>query len=189
MGSPKALLTDAHGVTFLARVTSTLAEAGLGRLTVVTGPHHDVITAALAEIRLAVRMSVARNPEPERGQLSSIWTGMDEVCDADAEAVLVTLIDVPLVRVDTVRAVLDGWRTSRAAVVRPEFGGRRGHPVVFDRSIFDELRAAPLSEGARAVVRAHRPRVLDLPVDDPGCLIDIDTPADYDHRIRQSHGP
>jgi molybdenum cofactor cytidylyltransferase len=104
---------------------------------------------------------------------------MDEVCGDQTEAIVVTLVDVPMVSPHTIRTVIDAWRRARAPVVRPAFGPRRGHPVVFDRAIFDELRRAPLHEGARSVVRAHASDVLDVPVDDPGCVADIDTPADY----------
>jgi molybdenum cofactor cytidylyltransferase len=57
--------------------------------------------------------------------------------------------------------------------------GVHGHPVVFDRSTFAQLRSSPLEEGARTVVRAMADRALSVDVDDSGCLRDIDTPADY----------
>ena len=57
--------------------------------------------------------------------------------------------------------------------------------MLFDRSVFDALRHAPLTEGARAVVHANADRIVNVPVDDQGCLLDIDTPADYDAVIRK----
>jgi molybdenum cofactor cytidylyltransferase len=90
-----------------------------------------------------------------------------------------TLVDVPMLTSGTVRAVVEAWRHTRAPVARPIMEGRRGHPVIFDRQLFDELRSAPLDSGARVVVRAHWPESVDVPVQDPGCLIDVDTPADY----------
>ena len=55
-----------------------------------------------------------------------------------------------------------------------------GHPVLFKREVFAELRAADSAVGAKAVVRANAARVLDVEVDDPGVTIDVDTPADYE---------
>ncbi len=95
-----------------------------------------------------------------------------------------TLVDVPMVAASTVSAVVDAWRNSRAPIVRPIVDGRRGHPVIFDRQVFDELRNAPLDAGARTVVRAHWPDSLDVPVNDRGCLIDVDTPSDYEQLRR-----
>ena len=91
---------------------------------------------------------IVRNPDPSRGQLSSLWTGLETV-GPDTTAVLMTLVDVPMLRVSTIAAVVDAWRRTHAPIVRPAMGKRHGHPVLFDRSTFDELRRAPLNEGAR----------------------------------------
>ena len=61
--------------------------------------------------------------------------------------------------------------------------------MLFDRSVFDELRRAPLDVGAKAVVRAHAARVVNVAVDDEGCLIDVDTPVDYEAMLRRMRPP
>jgi len=120
-----------------------------------------------------------RNPNPARGQLSSLWVGMDHAITPDVEALLVTLADVPMITVEVVRQVIAAWRSSGTAIVRPAIGQAHGHPVLYDRSLFAALRAAPLEQGAKAVVRAREADILNVPVTDPGCLRDIDTPEDY----------
>lgn len=184
MGSPKALLADDRGRPFVGRVVGSMLSAGLESVVVVSGDDHEAIVAALSAEDLPAAPRIVRNPEPARGQLSSLWTAMDEVCLPDTEAIVVTLVDVPMVLPSTIRAVIEAWRRSRAPIVRPAVGPRRGHPVVFDRALFDELRRAPVEAGARVVVRAHAHEILDVPVDDPGCILDIDTPADYQTHIR-----
>ena len=126
---------------------------------------------------------VVRNEEPSRGQLSSLWTGLD-ACPAGTEAIAVTLVDVPLVTPATIELVIAAWLRTGAPIVRPSFGARRGHPVIFDRTVFEELRRAPLDVGARAVLSAHYHEIVNVPVDDPGCLVDVDTPEDYAKEIR-----
>jgi molybdenum cofactor cytidylyltransferase len=179
MGRAKALLEIA-GETFLARVVRTLRAGGADDVVVVTGAHDAAIVRALLsdEIRVGP-VRVVRNPTPERGQLSSLVTGLDVVDRPGVAAVLVTLVDVPLVRPATVAALLAAWRSSRAPVVRPRFEKRHGHPVVFDRAVFDELRAAPLDEGARTVVHRLGRAVIAVDTDDEGVCLDIDTPEDY----------
>jgi len=184
MGSPKALLLDPDGRPFVARIVRTLLTAGLTDVLVVTGSQHEAIDSALAADGLGERVRLVRNDDPSRGQLSSIWAGLDALT-ADAEGLLMTLVDVPVLAASTVSAVVDAWRNSRAPIVRPIVDGRRGHPVIFDRQVFDELRNAPLDAGARTVVRAHWPDSLDVPVDDRGCLIDVDTPSDYEQLHRR----
>lgn len=185
MGTPKALLPDADGRAFIARIVRTFATAGINDIVIVTGSQHDAIEAAVAADRPPVTPRLVRNPDPSRGQLSSLWTGLD-VVDPHAEGVLMTLVDVPMLRASTIRAVVDVWHDQRAPIVRPAMGDRHGHPVLFDRATFDELRRAPLSEGAKAVVHAYADRVINVPVDDSGCLVDIDTPGDYEWVMKES---
>jgi molybdenum cofactor cytidylyltransferase len=179
MGAPKALLPAPDGRTFVARIAVTLAAAGLDEVVIVTGAEHDAIAAAIRREASHVAARFARNPDPVRGQLSSLWTAMDAL-QAPAEGLLVTLVDVPMIDVATVSRVIDVWTERRAAIVRPAIGDRHGHPVIFDRSVFAELRAASLTEGAKAVVRAHEADLINVPVADEGCILDVDTRADYD---------
>jgi molybdenum cofactor cytidylyltransferase len=179
MGSPKAALLTPDGATFIGRIVTTLRDAGVDDLVIVTGRHHDAVVESITRDHRSTPPRIVRNPDPSRGQLSSLLTGMEMVLTAPTDAMLMTLVDVPLVRVSTVTAVIDAWRRTRAPIVRPAIGDRHGHPVIFDRAVFDELRRAPLDAGAKSVVRAHEHEIVNVPVDDEGCVRDVDTPSDY----------
>jgi molybdenum cofactor cytidylyltransferase len=184
MGSPKALLATPSGETFLTRIVHTLREAGLDRLTVVTGVHHDrIIESCAASGWDAIRF--VRNPDPARGQLSSLLSGMHSVVGPETEGVLVMLVDIPLVTVQTVRSVIETWHLTRAPIVRPAVGSAHGHPVIFDVETFAALRAAPLELGAKSVISALGDRVQNVEVPDRGCLVDIDTPDEYVRLVSQ----
>ena len=184
MGTPKAALLTPDGDSFVVRLVRTLRDAHVHDLVIVTGRHHDEVIDALTRDRLMPSPRIVRNPDPSRGQLSSLLAGMDAVVTPRTEAVMMTLVDVPLVRVSTVIAVIDEWRRSRAPIVRPAIGDRHGHPVIFDRAVLDEIRGAPLDAGAKSVVRAHEHEVVNVPVDDEGCVRDVDTPSDYDRLLK-----
>lgn len=185
MGSPKAVLLDRDQRPFVVRIVRTLASAGLTRPTVVTAPAtHDAIRDALAADPMTASARLIINRTPERGQLSSIWTAMDHVVTQGVEALVMTLVDVPFVSVDTVTAVVDAYRARRAPIVRPASGDRHGHPVIFDRSLFDELRRADLAAGAKSVVRAHEAEILNVFVDDEGAFRDVDTPDEYARAVK-----
>jgi molybdenum cofactor cytidylyltransferase len=181
MGFPKAVLLTPDGRTFVAALVETFAAAGITDIVVVTGRDHDRIVEALASARLPVTPRIARNENPSRGQLSSLLTGMDESATRGAEALVVTLVDVPMVAAETVKLVVSEWQRTRAPIVRPAIGERHGHPVVFDRRVFAELRSAPPDVGAKSVVRAHADEVVNVAVTDEGCLVDVDTPGDYEN--------
>lgn len=179
MGRPKALLpTGVPGETFLSRVVGTLQAAGLDDLVVVVaGDPPPELARAFDALPGFVRPVV--NLDPSRGQLSSLLAGLAVVDRPGVTGMLVTLVDVPLVTAATVEALLAAYRTSRAPVVRPARAGRHGHPVIFDRTVFDELRGADPAAGAKAVVRARLGQVLEVAVEDSGAFLDVDTPDDY----------
>jgi molybdenum cofactor cytidylyltransferase len=122
-------------------------------------------------------VDVVVNEDPDRGQLSSLLTGLEAA--GDIESLLVTLVDVPFVSESTVRSVILGYRDTQAPIVRPARGPLHGHPVIFDRAVFDDLRTAPFDAGAKHVIRACQARVLNVPTEDDGAFLDLDTPDDY----------
>ena len=178
MGQAKAALPlGTTGDTVVARVVATLLAAGLPSVAVVAGAHIDAVRAAMP--RFEPRARVVEHLGWAQGQLSSLLAGLAAVDGPNLEAVLVTLVDVPLVRPDSVAAIVHAWRQSRAPIVRPVDGDRHGHPVIFDRAVFDDLRCADPAVGAKAVFAAHASRRLDVPIKDDGAFVDIDTPTDY----------
>jgi molybdenum cofactor cytidylyltransferase len=178
MGQAKAALPLGQtGETVVARVVRTLLEGGVPGVVVVAGAHIDAVRGAMPANERRAR--VIEHPGWERGQLSSLLAGLDAIDDPLLEAALVTLVDVPLVRPSTVAEVIAAWRRSRAPIVRPAAGERHGHPVMFDRSIFADLRAADPNTGAKAVFAIHRDRIVNVEVEDAGAFEDVDTPADY----------
>jgi molybdenum cofactor cytidylyltransferase len=183
MGRPKAALPIGdRGETFLNHLLRTLSAAQIPEIIVVTGGAADVTRAAAGRVRRRIRF--AHNDEWSSGQLSSLLKGLEEQPGDCVEAALVTLVDAPFASAATIARVLHTWRRTAALIVRPARGNVHGHPVVFDRALFAELRAADRSVGAKAVVRAHERDILNVEVDDPGAFVDVDTEDDYRVALR-----
>src|SRR5436190_4107034 len=175
MGQAKAALPFGRtGETVLSRIVSVFLTGGAPRIVVVAGAHIDAVRRAMPPHE--TRAEVIEHPAWAQGQLSSLLAGLRAIDDPLLEAAIVTPVDVPLVSAATVAAVIAAWRRTRAPIVRPANGDRHGHPVIFDRAIFEDLRSADLTVGAKAVFAAHRDRVLNVEVNDPGAFEDIDTP-------------
>ena len=176
MGRPKALL-PIDGDTFVTRVCRTLLDGGVDDLVVVAGAEHEAVAAAVATAGLPAR--IVENTHRDEGQLSSVLAGLAVADRPGVDAVLVHLVDAPLVLAGTARAVLEAFVRTHAPIVRPDVHGRHGHPVLFARRVFDDLRRADPVVGAKAVVRAHAAEICNVPVDDEGACRDVDTPEDY----------
>ncbi len=177
MGRAKATLPLDAEDTFLTRIVRTFLDAGVDDVVVVVGHDADAIARSFSESGLPARFAV--NRQYDRGQLSSLVAGLAVVDRPGVAAVLVTLVDVPLVSAATVRAVIECYRRTRAPVVRPTSGTRHGHPLLIARSLFDALRAADPIAGAKPIVRAHASPAGDLEIDDEGSFTDIDTEEEY----------
>lgn len=173
MGEAKALL-PLGGETFAARLVRTFRAAGAGPVLVVVAP--DTAEAVAASVGTAARVIV--NPQPSRGQLSSLQTGLSAL-PADVAGVLVTPVDLPLVGAATVSALMRAWRASGAAVVRPSSAKRHGHPVLVGPPVIRALLAAGADRTARTVMQAFAADTVDVPVDDEGAFTDIDTREEY----------
>lgn len=184
MGQPKAALPFGQmGETILSRIVSTILAGGATEVVVVGGAHIDAVRHAMP-VR-ETRARVIEHTGWQLGQLSSLLAGLAVIDDPLLAAAIVTPVDVPLVRASTVEAVIDAWRRTRAPIVRPADGDRHGHPVIFDRSVFADLRAADPNVGAKAVFALHRDRVLNVEVTDAGAFEDIDTPEEYQRMLRK----
>ncbi len=95
----------------------------------------------------------------------------------DAAGWLIALADMPAIAPATIAAVAQALRAGHAAVA-PFVGDRRGHPVGFSRACFEELVQLAGDAGARSVLARHPP--FRIAVDDPGALLDIDSPSDLE---------
>ena len=177
MGRAKATLPAGDGHTFLTRIVRTFLDAGVDDVIVVVGHDADAIAQSFSESGLPARFVV--NREYDRGQLSSLLAGLNAIDRPGVTAVLVTLVDVPLVSAATVRAVVERYRRLRVPIVRPTSGDRHGHPLLIDRTVFAALRAADPAAGAKPVVRAHASADGDMAIDDEGAFTDIDTEEEY----------
>jgi molybdenum cofactor cytidylyltransferase len=177
MGLTKALLPAGREETFITVLVRALRHGGADHIIVIGRPEADDLRAAVDTLGRGVEFVV--NPDPDRGQLSSLIAGLDVADVADPRGVLVMPVDMPLVRADTVARVIAAFDSLGAPIVRATVGGRHGHPVVFARSIFEELRRADPAVGAKAVLRAHAEAIVNVEVEDDGALEDVDAPEDY----------
>jgi CTP:molybdopterin cytidylyltransferase MocA len=178
MGGPKALL-PIGGETFLARACRELAGPGVASVVAVLGAEAERVRR---EAGAPAAASVVVNDRWREGMLTSVWRGLDEAEDRGADAVLLHPVDNPWVEPATLAAVLDALDAG-AEIAVPSHGGRRGHPAGFARSVWPDLRQAPLEGGARTVLAARPARVVHVPAG-PDCLVDIDTPEDLERRAR-----
>ncbi|HSC77846.1 MAG TPA: nucleotidyltransferase family protein [Candidatus Acidoferrales bacterium] len=181
MGEDKALLPWA-GKTFLEHLLTALENSQVGLVRVVLGANADEVQE---RIRFGER-EVVVNRDWERGMLSSLIAGLDSLPRDMVEAAVVCLVDHPCVSSRLIQTLIEKFRASGKLIVLPTYRGRRGHPVLFAASLFDELRAAPPEVGARHVVRQHASDVLEVPTDEEGVVLNINDSAAYEKVLQMA---
>ncbi len=173
-GRPKALLQVRDGRTFVRAIVDTFLTAGVDDVVVVLGHEADAVIDRMAQDDVQARVVV--NPQYRSGQFSSVLTGLDAIDRPGVAAMLMTLVDVPLVSASTVRAVVERFHRLSPPIVRPVRGEAHGHPVLIARELFGALRIADPAHGAKPIVRAHVSVDGDVAVDDDHAFRDVDTP-------------
>lgn len=180
MGRPKALL-PIDGQTFIERIVSVLKECHVGRVIVVLGHDADELTRRIANLPVEILV----NRDYRHGQLSSLQVAVRHLrADDRCDGMLVHLVDHPYISKKLVDVMVQRFYESKMSIVVPRFRGKRGHPVIFSRQLFGELLDAPMDQGAKAVVNAHRGETLEMDTEDEGITLDIDTPELYRQHIR-----
>jgi molybdenum cofactor cytidylyltransferase len=184
MGRDKALLPwpppgagSAPGETFLSAAIRLFAPY-VDAVLVVTGKNEP----ALAPIVYANGASLIVNPDPDRGQFSSLKVGLQEVLSRGRDAAMITLVDRPPVRPETIQkleAALNQALQQRKWAVVPEYQGQHGHPVLAGREMIEAFLRAPDTSNAREVEHANQAGIVYLPVSDPLVTANVDTPEQY----------
>jgi CTP:molybdopterin cytidylyltransferase MocA len=169
MGGPKALATDASGVTWVVRAARTLVEAGCDPVIVVAGAAAGDVEEALAD----ESVEMVEATDWSEGMGASLRTGLAAASEhSQVFAVAIVPVDVPGLAVDSVRRV--SAEADATALIRATYRGRPGHPVVIGRDHWDGVTAQAVGDqGAREYLLQNPP--LDVECGDLGDGLDVDT--------------
>jgi molybdenum cofactor cytidylyltransferase len=184
MGTDKALLhwppsvagQLPSGHTFLSAAIHSFS-LSTDFIVVVAGKNQ----AALTPIAYANGASIVVNPDPSRGQFSSLQVGLREVLNRGRDAAIITLVDRPPASIATVQSLREAFEAAGNEVwaVVPEFSGKHGHPFLVGREMIEAFLHAPSTSTARDIEHQHQDRIRYVAVDDPNVTLNVNTPDDY----------
>ncbi len=184
MGRPKALL-PIDGVRFIEKIAAALKSTRVGGIVAVLGHNAEEMRQKISDLPVEVIV----NPDYKQGQLSSLAAAIRSIQSSQSsnrvDGMLVHLVDHPYINAALVNLMIDRFYETKKLIVVPRYRGRRGHPVIFSSSLFAELLTAPVDQGAKTVVHAHRDQTLEIDTEDEGVTIDIDTPEEYQQHVKE----
>jgi molybdenum cofactor cytidylyltransferase len=168
-GSTKQVV-EVDGRPLVLHAVDALREGGVDEILVVTGHDADVVEGLLpGDVR------VVRNPRYRDGQATSLAAALHDLAE-DSEAAVVLLADQPGVRAADVRALVDGFRRTRQAIVRLRYDDAPG-PALLSREIYAEAGHLHGDTGARVLMASHPEWVAEVQMSGPAPR-DVDVPDD-----------
>lgn len=182
MGRSKPLLV-VGGQKLLARVVEAVQGSVTDEIVVVLG---DGAERVQQEVPLD-GATVIVNERYAEGMSTSIRAGIRSLRE-DAQSAFVVLGDQPFLQAPTLDALAKEWKATHAPVLIPTFRGVRGNPVLLDRSVFEDVRGITGDRGCRSIFGNYQGAILEVPVGDPGILLDIDTEEQLERVTRSVEG-
>jgi molybdenum cofactor cytidylyltransferase len=173
MGTQKLLLPYRES-TIIETVVDNVLASTVDRVLVVLGADHLEVTRALQ----GKPVDFCHNKEHASGMLSSVLCGFRALPE-EANAALVFLGDQPEIPPMVTDVVITAYNEDIRGIVIPVFNRRRGHPLLIDLKYRRDIDKLDLEKGLRALMHHFPEDVLEVEVDHPGILVDIDTREDY----------
>lgn len=173
MGKPKPLLPfgdKAIVETVVTNVIQSKADEAL----VVLGADPEKIEEKIKDLPVTITV----NPHYKKGMLSSVQWGLNAIPE-NIRGVLICLGDQPSIPPYVMDKVIEAFKSSKKGIVVPAFKKNRGHPVLIDVKYRKEIEDLSPDVGLRGVVYNHPGDTLEVEVDTPAVLRDIDNPNDY----------
>ena len=182
MGRPKLAL-PLGGRTVIEHVVGSLLAGGVSAVVVVVGPH----VPELVPLATTAGAEVVALPHPTPYMRATVEAGLTHIAERHhpnaADWWLLVPADHPALSAVVVRDLLAAADSSTQSVVVPTHAGRRGHPTLIRWPLAASVGAIPHGRGINSLLREHES--LELAVNDPAILADLDTPEDYARLLEQ----
>ncbi len=172
MGAHNKLLAQIDGKPVLRHAADALIAAGLAPIITVTGHMATEIALALK----GADMTYVHNPDFADGMASSLKTGLAAL-PPELDGVVIALGDMPAITAHDIARLIAAFDPGQSrGIVVPRFEGKRGNPVLFATRYVDDMLSLAGDTGARQVILRNAQDVVEVALDNPGILLDLDTP-------------
>lgn len=179
MGQLKPLI-KINGLTFLQRITNEIRSSGITTISIVVGFQAEKIKNESGAIGQFVI-----NENYPNGQFSSLQCGIKSLSE-NCSGVVVCLGDQPQVKSDWIKSLVHSFNASPAAIIRPSFHGKSGHPLLYSAQVFDDILAMPPTATAKELMSKYKDESHFVEINSDGILYDADWPEDVE-RIKNHY--
>ena len=180
-GKPKQLL-KLNDKYLIEWVLDAAIGSQLEKTLLVLGYNYQKILTALGDKARHPDLQVVINSNYQHGQSTSLQAGIEKIRDK-FPSVMFLLGDQPMLGSETIDMLLKEFWSSDKGICVPVFEDKRGNPVIFSQSFYDQLSKITGDIGARNIIRNHPENVQEFEINNPSCFMDIDTQSDFDKLV------
>ncbi|SFG47248.1 molybdenum cofactor cytidylyltransferase [Desulfotomaculum arcticum] len=175
--SQNKLMLDLSGRTVLQRTLESIMASNIAGIIVVLGNQKEMIIDTLANYNV----KTVYNPDYTMGISSSLKKGIAHLLFLypETRAAAIFLGDMPFIKVSTINQIIAKYSSSNGLIIAPSCEGQSGHPVLFDKALFDRLLKLTGDIGAKKILKEYSDATYMVEVDDTGIFTDLDTWQDY----------
>jgi len=178
---PKSLL-ELNGEPLIRRSARQLLDAGVTQLVVVLGHYAADIEAPLQ----GLPVHKVYNPDPDQGLVSSQRLGLQALRD-NADTVIMSLADQPLVTTQDIENLLHAFDPSNTDMLFPFVNGQPGNPVLLSARARLDILTGDNNFGCKEWRQSHAAVVQKFPTDNLHFVTDLDRPEDV-AEFEKTHG-
>ncbi len=178
MGTPKGLL-EYYGKPFFSRQIECLIEIGFSKIIVVLGKDNDLYLEKIPELS---KCKVALNPDPAKGQFSSIKYGLHKLLESHKSGVFILPLDVPCPIKEVWKQLAFNLNLFEASVLIPQFQGKKGHPVLLSEKFKNYLLSCDLNTRLDHEIhkKIEQGKARIISVNDNNITLNLNTPEDWE---------
>jgi molybdenum cofactor cytidylyltransferase len=159
----------------IGKVISTIQEAGLSSIQVVTGSNNMEVEDVLKGFPIEFIF----NPNFSNGDMiSSVQEGIRSL-RRKSEAALIVLGDQPQIETQTITEIIECYYSTRGEIIVPSYQMHRGHPWLLEKSLWDEVLALETTITLHDYLNRHKDKIKYIIVNTPSIIQDLDTMDDY----------
>ena len=182
MGQPK-LLMPVGSKTVIERLLAVLTDAGVEDVVVVCRREDSELHATVKKWGATVIQPDTDPPDMRTSVAHALDWFRSTIKPEESDGWMLIPADHPVLTTTTVSQLIQAWKESSADIAVPVHDGRRGHPTIFGWPAAQQVASIPSNQGLNQLLRNTSNTVLEVSVDDPAVLFDLDTPEDYERMI------
>jgi molybdenum cofactor cytidylyltransferase len=179
MGKDNKLLKNVGDAPLIRNTAIEMLKSDLDSCSIVLGYQSDKVAAVIRDLNI----NLILNPMWEKGQASSLKAALNTL-DTTYSDILIMLGDLPGIKSSHINKVIEEHlltNNRKSKITIPSFKGRKGNPVIWGRSFFQDLSNLEGDVGGRALFSEHPAAINIIEMDDPWVVTDTDTPEDFEN--------